>query len=283
MSDFVRRMIPVSDGEVAVLDFGDPSRPVDVLFSHGNGFNALTHAPALAPLAREMRILAIDQRGHGRTRLPVSDEARSGWHSLRDDLLALMGGLRLEQPVVLAGHSMGSVISLLASVERPEAVKSVVMFDPVVPLRLTAPEDFGPGLIRFIESTARRRRDFPSKAEVLAGYTGRGVFKTWPADAVAAYVEDGFRDAPDGGVTLACTPEWEVANYRAQGQPTRDLLLATRVPVHILRAEEHSSCSLEDGGGNPALKVDTIPGASHSLPMERPDLVQAALRAVVAA
>jgi len=281
MSDFVRRMIPVPQGEVAVLDFGDPARPVDVLFSHGNGFNALTHAPALGPLAKEMRILAIDQRGHGRTRLPTPPERREGWQSLRDDLLVLMDALALTRPVVLAGHSMGSVISLLASVERPEAVKSVLMFDPVVPLRLTPPEEFGPGLLRFIESTGRRRRAFASKAEALVAYDGRGVFKTWPAEVVEAYVEDGFLDSGEDGVTLACTPEWEVANYYAQGQDTRNLLLATDVPVHILKAGEHSSCSLEDGGGNRRLKVEAIPGTTHSLPMERPALVQAALRAAV--
>jgi pimeloyl-ACP methyl ester carboxylesterase len=274
---FTRRMVAVPDGEVAILDFGDPNRPVDVLFSHGNGFNAMCHAPALAPLAGEMRILAIDQRGHGRTRQPANPEGRKSWYDLKDDLLVVMDALKLDGPVVLAGHSMGSVISLLASVDRPEAV----MFDPVVAPRITPSEDFSPHLIKLIESTRRRRRLFVSKAEAVAAYTGRGVFATWPRDALEAWVEDGFVEAPGGGVELACSPDWEASNYEAQQQPTRDILLATGVPAHVLRASEYSACVVDASGGNPNLVVETIEGATHCLPMERPDLVQAALRAAV--
>jgi pimeloyl-ACP methyl ester carboxylesterase len=281
ITDFTRRMVAVPDGEVAILDFGDPARPVDILFSHGNGFNAMCHAPALGPLAKELRILAIDQRGHGLTRQPTTIEGRDSWYGLKDDLLVLMEALKLEGPVVLAGHSMGSVVSLLASVDRPKAVRSVVMFDPVVPPRITPPEDFGPGLIQIINGTRRRRRIFASKAEAVAAYTGRGVFATWPRDALEAYVEDGFAAAPGGGVELTCDPGWEASNYEAQKQATRAILLTTQVPTHVLRASAFSPCSVEDNGGNPQLAVETVAGTTHCLPMERPDLVQAALRAAV--
>ena len=38
-------------GAMAALDFGDPGRPVDVVFVHANGFNARTYRTILAPLA----------------------------------------------------------------------------------------------------------------------------------------------------------------------------------------------------------------------------------------
>src|SRR5579875_3441678 len=60
-----RRMIPLKDGEMAALDFGDASRPVDVVFLHANGFNAMTYRSILAPLSLSLRIVALDQRGHG--------------------------------------------------------------------------------------------------------------------------------------------------------------------------------------------------------------------------
>ena len=48
--------------------------------------------------------------------------------------------------------------------------------------------------------------------------------------------------------------------------------------VRILKAEHHSTCRLEPrqtGQANVSVKI--VPGASHFLPMERPDVVRAQL------
>src|SRR5438876_6866262 len=101
-------------GEMAYLDFGPSSRPVDVLFLHANGFNALTYRSILTPLAGEMRIIAADQRGHGTSTLATVTEGRTDWYEFRDDLLALLAALDLTN-VVLTGHSMGGTASNLAT------------------------------------------------------------------------------------------------------------------------------------------------------------------------
>jgi pimeloyl-ACP methyl ester carboxylesterase len=106
---------------MAVLDFGDPARPVDLVFAHANGFNARTYRSLLQPLAASLRILAVDLRGHGATTLPTEIEGRNGWTEFRDDLLALLEA-EAADPVVLAGHSMGGTTSLLAAAVRPGAV-----------------------------------------------------------------------------------------------------------------------------------------------------------------
>ncbi len=49
-----------SPGSMGFFDFGPDDRPVDVVFLHANGFNALTYRHVLAPLATHFRILAID-------------------------------------------------------------------------------------------------------------------------------------------------------------------------------------------------------------------------------
>ncbi len=47
-----RLSVPIDNrwgaGEMAVLDFGDPNRPVDLIFSHANGFNAATYRSLLS-------------------------------------------------------------------------------------------------------------------------------------------------------------------------------------------------------------------------------------------
>lgn len=51
-----RLTVPLSNrwgvGEMSVLDFGDPKRPVDLIFVHANGFNAATYRSLLAPCRR---------------------------------------------------------------------------------------------------------------------------------------------------------------------------------------------------------------------------------------
>ena len=79
-----RLSLPVSnrwgDGPMSVLDFGDAKRPVDLVFVHANGFNAMTYRTLLAPLSGSLRIWAPDLRGHGLTRLPTGTAGRRHWH-----------------------------------------------------------------------------------------------------------------------------------------------------------------------------------------------------------
>src|SRR3954463_13647492 len=96
-----RAELPSRGGAMAYLDFGPAERPVDVVFSHANGFNARTYRSMLEPLAGEMRILALDLRGHGASTLPTVIEGRAGWTELEADLLAFLGAV-LDRPVVLA-------------------------------------------------------------------------------------------------------------------------------------------------------------------------------------
>jgi pimeloyl-ACP methyl ester carboxylesterase len=277
-------MISVPEGEIAVLDFGDPERPVDVIFSNGNGFNALCHRQALTPLADRMRIIAADQRGHGLTRLPVHPEGRRDWWDLSRDLIALMQGLRLDRPVVLAGHSMGGTISLMTAQTVGDRVGAAVAFDPVIGPAPVDPDNLPPRLQAIVTGALRRRTAFDSRAAAFAAYKGRGIFATWPDEVLADYLEDGFRDTA-AGVELTCSPAWEVSNYLAQAHDGRRILLTAALPTHVLKAGIVSTCqvAIDEPAvrANPFLRIEAIEGATHCLPMERPDLVQQALMAAV--
>ncbi|HEX7946930.1 MAG TPA: alpha/beta hydrolase, partial [Phenylobacterium sp.] len=198
--------LPGRGGSMALLDFGPPDRPVDIVFSHANGFNGRTYASILRPLASSLRILALDLRGHGGTRLDTTIEGRQGWPQFRDDLLALLAA-ETDGPVILAGHSMGGTSSLLAAAAEPQRVKALGLFDPVVFIG-----DPATGDNVLANGADRRRATFPSKAAAVAAYTGKGGFRTWSAEQLADYVEAGFRETPDGEVTLTCAPAWEASN-----------------------------------------------------------------------
>src|SRR3989441_2101183 len=70
-------------------------------------------------------VVAIDQRGHGR-----SDAPEGGYNldTAVADLLALIGALELERPV-LAGQSWGGTVVLELAWRHPEAVRGIACVD----------------------------------------------------------------------------------------------------------------------------------------------------------
>jgi pimeloyl-ACP methyl ester carboxylesterase len=277
----------LKDGVLSALAFGDPGRPVDIVFAHANGFNAETYRSVLAPLGTRFRILAIDQRGHGLSTLPAEPKGRRSWRDLQADLAALIDQLPGDR-VILSGHSMGAAASIMAAAIRPDRVKALVLFDPVVlPWLISLQAQLpgaSPGLFQKmpIAARARARRDvFPDREAVIAAYRGRGAFKSWPDEILSDYVAGGVRDRADGGVELACAPAWEASNFSAMANNIWSLAARVRAPMTIFRAAHGSTCRIGDGRlflrGNRGAAVTTVAGASHFLPMERPELVREAL------
>jgi pimeloyl-ACP methyl ester carboxylesterase len=277
-----------SPGAVAGLAFGEPAHPLEAIFLHANGFCASAYRAMLAPLGRAHRVLAVDQRGHGRTSLPAEPLGRSSWRDLADDLVGLLDGLA-GGPLVLSGHSMGATVAILAAAARPGRVRSLVLFDPVLlPPDLVAqlsahprgPEDGWPDL-PLVQGALRRREVFEGRAAAVRAFIGRGAFRTWPEGAIADYAEDGVLEQPDGTARLACAPRWEASNYCAQGHDGWTALRALGCPVRVMRAEQGSTCDPDAAAAVarecPGVTVEVVAGATHFIPMERPELAGAAL------
>lgn len=280
-----RVAIPLRDGEMAALAFGAAERPYDAVFVHANGFNARTYQSILAPLADRLSIVAVDLRGHGRSTLPARPSWRRSWGDLRDDLVALLDTLDAP-PLVMAGHSMGGTCSLMAAARRPDRVRSLVLFDPVImgrPAGLFAERSWSYGRrwrrAPIAQGALRRRAVFESRERALGAYTGRGAFRTWPPEVLADYLGDGLRDRSDGKVELACAPAWEASNFAAQGADPWRALRQLRAPVRIFQAQHDSTCRAGVGftREDPPVTVESVAGTTHFLPMERPDLVREAL------
>lgn len=253
--------LPSRGGRMRALELGPTDRPVDIVFSHANGFNARTYRAILEPLARTRRILCPDLRGHGRSELPAVVQGRTSWDDLRDDLLALLGSAEL-RAVVLSGHSMGATSSLLAAALDPGRIRRLVLFDPVLFSRAAAEGMEDSPMVR---GALARRALFASREAAQASYRGRGAFAHWTEEMLADYLADGLQLRRDGQFELSCAPVWEASNYRAQGHDGLAALTACEPPVRILKAENGSTCQTAG---------DIVAGTTHFLPMERPDLVQ---------
>lgn len=278
-----RLTVPIENrwggGEMAVLDFGDPARPVDLIFAHANGFNAYTYRSLLQPLSGALRIWAPDLRGHGRSQLPARPEGRRSWKDHRDDLIALLDAVE-GPPVALAGHSIGGTSGLLAAAERPDRVSRLLLLDPVIwrrPMVLAMNLPLIGRMshrIPIVASTLKRRAVFDSREQALAAYRGRGAFKGWSDMMLADYLIDGLVET-DRGLELTCSPQWEASNYAAQAHnPWRAL---RRFPdiVRILKAESGSLCAVPASAA--PHQVETVAGGGHLFPMTHPDIVREAL------
>ncbi len=267
------------------MEFGPEDRDPDVVFLHATGFNALTYASALAPLGETLRVLTVDQRGHGRSTLPADRAGRLDWLDFRDDLIALGEALELRR-VVLAGHSMGATVAVMAAAAAPQLARRLVLFEPVIfPAEMRTAG--GAAASPLVEGARRRRPVFSDRQAALQAYRGRGAFATWPEEMIADYVADGFRETPGGEVTLACQPSFEAAIFAFQGHDAWRALEQCRCPIDILRAELDSTFRTagREGEltGDGRIRIETIAGASHFLPMERPQLVRDALARAAAA
>ncbi len=274
-------------GDMAAYEVGPEDAALAGIFVHANGFNAATYLETLESIAVQSRWLAVDQRGHGRTTLATVADARTDWLDLRDDLLALIEVLNARD-LVLSGHSMGGTVSLLASAEMrgSDRVARLVLFDPVI---LPAPLLEGTEGSPMVQGALRRRARFSNVDEAFKAYRGRGAFRTWPDDTLSAYLSDGLRPAPEGpGLALSCSPQWEASNYAAQGHDSWAALSCGVRPIDIFTSETGSTFRREAPEQErlealaPRVTVQTVVGASHFLPMERPDLVKVALSAALA-
>lgn len=80
--------------------------------------------PQIPALADRFHVIVPDQRGHGRTNNP---QGSISYPELARDLLALMDHLGAED-AHLCGFSLGAGVALYAALERPRAVRSLVLY-----------------------------------------------------------------------------------------------------------------------------------------------------------
>ena len=254
-------------------------------FAHATGMHAGVYARLLAPLAGDFRILASDSRGHGHSPGgPVGE--RVEWDDFAADLLAVIDAVDPGTPWLLAGHSMGGAVSLLAAAARPDRVAGLVLVDPpFIPFEAARAARAGGVTVSnpMADKAARRRASFPDVATARAAWKGRGVFRTWSDADLEAYLADGLLPSADG-VTLACPPAWEAATFRGVSHHVEAALAALERPFALIAGEVGSTvpdAEFAIFAAHPrCVSAERLPGTTHFVPLERGDAVRAAIVAV---
>lgn len=258
------------------------TRPI-LHFVHANSYPAGTYRVFFGHLARHYDVQALPMHAHNPA-YPVSD----GWPALVQELIDELTA-RYTQPVVLVGHSMGGVLSLMAAKARPELVRAVVLLDaPVLTgwrasllrlmKRIGAEKRFSPA--RFSE---KRRNLWPSAEAAYAHYAAKSLFAAWAPGMLRDYVEHGTVPHPEG-VTLRFTREAETAVYRTL---PHDLGRMVRYPFPVAVGFIGGASSVEcrQAGMRATRRLVgrhfmQIPGG-HLFPMEHPAAAAKAVHTMI--
>jgi sigma-B regulation protein RsbQ len=114
-----------------------------IVFGHGFGCSQDIWKYMIPDFLEQFRIVLFDYVGSGKSDCSAYNEQRySDLNGYAEDLMEVLEALNTE-PVIFIGHSVSSMIGLLASVKQPDYFKSLVMIGPSARYMNDLPEYFG--------------------------------------------------------------------------------------------------------------------------------------------
>jgi esterase len=252
--------------ELHALESGAPGAP-GIFFLHGGSAHAHWFDALTPRFAERCHVVALDQRGHGRSAWP--DPPAYATEDFAADLVAVADALDWER-FALVGHSMGGHNALALAAWHPQRVAALVVLDARPAL---APDR----LARMRERGLRGLRGHASPEALV------GAFRLVPPETVAdpgllAHLAVAGACERDGRWVYRFDPS---ANWRRQPVDAWPLLDRIVAPTLLVR-----------GAGSPILTADIagrlrgavrgstlveVPGTYHHLLLDDPPAVVAAL------
>jgi len=241
-------------------------------FSHANSYPAGTYRLLFEHLKKHYEVHALDMHAHNPA-YPVTN----GWTALERELIDELLK-RHREPVVLVGHSLGGMLSLMAGKSRPDLVRAVVMLDsPVVAgWRAAMWGVIKPWPLADAFSPARlsiKRRDvWPDAETAYRHFASKEIFARWHPEVLRDYLKHGLVEDAEG-VRLRFSRETETAIYRTLPHHVGALVArAYPVPVGFIGGVDSVECrqaGMEATRRLVGRNFTQLPGG-HLFPMEAP-------------
>lgn len=252
-------------------------------FAHANSYPAGTYRKLFGLLGQHYHVQALDMHAHDPD-YPVS----TGWPELVREYIDDLER-RYSAPVILVGHSLGGMLSVMVAKQRPNLVRCVVLLDsPVVAgwrallvrlARNTAlGERYSPA--RF---SARRRKLWPDAQAAYEHFAAKDMFAIWAPQVLRDYIDSGLAPHPEG-VQLRFTREVETDVYRSLPHHIGSLVKdGFPVPIGFIGGTESVEC--RQAGLTATRKLvgkffRQVPGG-HLFPMENPELTAQVVREMI--
>jgi pimeloyl-ACP methyl ester carboxylesterase len=280
----------VSDlgGPVHWIEFGEEGAPgrdgTPVVFVHGLGGSHLNWCLIGPELAAGRRAVALDLHGFGLT--PGTRATSTVQHNARllDRFVREVTGV----PVILAGNSMGGLISILQAASAPDTVRGLVLIDPALPPPPRAPDHkVGnqfllyalPGIGELYVRSVQSRRPPQLAVQRVIDLCFADPSRVDPAMftasiALAAERQSQGLRARDEAFLAATRSLMRVVGLRRR---YREMMASVRVPVLLLGGEADRLVPVasmrQAAARNPGWETVILPGVGHTPQLEVPDSV----------
>ena len=265
------------DGAFHYVNWGGAGPLVHL--SHATGFCAGMYGPLAKRLRSRLRVIGMDDRGHGTTAAPADLRKLESWDVFANDLERFFE--YLNEPIIAMGHSRGAVTSMMVAIKRPDLVRAVILIDPTIlapslNLLLLMTQKAGlTGFIPIVSGAAHRKRVWPDQQTILDAYRTKRSFSAWKDGFLEGYVRHCTKKTEDGTITLCCEPAWEARCFAVCPADVWKALPRLQVPTLVLYGSQSdvflSSAARKFRRKVPHAFLQRFDQTSHFVPMERPD------------
>ena len=245
-------------------------------FAHANGVPSKVYQKLFDLLKDDYDVIYVPEIGPDK-RYPITNH----WPYLVDQIIDNIVQQAKGRKVIGLGHSLGSVLTLMAAFRRPELFAQVIMLDP--PL-IVGRHSFAFHVARLLNLklldrmtpaglSARRREHWQSREQAAASLRPKALYKSFDADCFQAYIDHALKDdQARGGVTLTIPKAAEVKLFRTTPSMWWLPMQKPKVPVHLVVGSD--SVFLKNKFPQIAQKKLGIPfsimDGGHMFPLEHP-------------
>ena len=246
-------------------------------FAHANGVPSKVYQKLFDLLSDEYDVIYVSLLGPDK-RYPIDNH----WYSLTQQVIDSIVRQSQGRKVIGLGHSLGSVLTFQAALQRPELFEQILMIDPPM---IMGKEALALHIAKILKlkmvdamspaGLSKRRRDhWESREQAAELLRPKGFYKNFDEDCFQAYIDYALMDDLErGGVELTISRDDEVQIFRTNPSLWWLPQAKPKIPVQLLIAEQGPFLPrkfpqmVEKKFGAPFKVIS----GSHMFPLEKPD------------
>jgi 3-oxoadipate enol-lactonase len=249
-----------------LLAYDDEGPGPVVVLIHGFPLDRTMWSSQLTTLGSRYRVIAPDLRGHGETPAP---EGIYPIDEMADDVVELLDALKITEPIVLGGLSMGGYVALSIAVRYPKRIRGLILMN-------TRAGADTPETARVREDLAREVEASGSAEPVVGTMLPKlfGAATRANRAEVIARVGERMKGASARGVAGA------LRGMASRPDRTADLA-RIGVPALVLAGADDQLIPIDESRrmaeALPNAQLAVVPDAGHLAPLENPEASNEAL------